>query len=562
MNININTNIDAMDNKQTLTLTEEQQKVYDELINFITKTKEQEHLFLGFAGVGKTFVVSTLINNIMKNKLCRRISVCCPTHKSLNVMKSKLFETSTTSTISANIDIMTIHRLLNYQQFIDSKGEVYYAKGKTEPQFSIYDLILIDECSMLSNQIIDDIDNEIKKEKNKKIKILYIADPCQLNPVNQTISKIFNKKIKTLTLEKIIRTNSQNIMELSNAHRKWIETNKDEDMPCLSNFKDKNIKLHRQKSVEKWLEKFIDYLKHQNNKEIEENNTENIPIGTTENMNNNIILTWTNKKCNKYNDFVRQKMFNKINLDKYEIGEILIFNDFHRIIEFKNKDIEEEIKEQNKIISFYTSEQIRLCNIKQDKFQFERIKNLKSVDLPEDISEKFVKTISSINKILTNTVLNVYYMGVQKISELKRYYVPIYNILCIHNKSEGEYNKLKEYFEEEMIKLRNVCYKMIEELKTPTNTDNSSFNMVKSDYLGIIEKKINRIWKDWQSNVIDRFAQLNYGYSITVHKSQGSTFKNVFIDIQDIFSNSNQPERLKCLYTAITRSSHSLELLV
>ena len=48
--------------------------------------------------------------------------------------------------------------------------------------------------------------------------------------------------------------------------------------------------------------------------------------------------------------------------------------------------------------------------------------------------------------------------------------------------------------------------------------------------INIIDKKINRIWKDWQGNVIDRFAQLNYGYSITVHKSQGSTFKNVFID--------------------------------
>ena len=113
-----------------------------------------------------------------------------------------------------------------------------------------------------------------------------------------------------------------------------------------------------------------------------------------------------------------------------------------------------------------------------------------------------------------------------------------------------------------MIKLKNSCYKMVEELKTPKNTDNSTFNMTKADYLGVIEKKINRIWKDWQSQVIDRFAQLNYGYSITVHKSQGSTFMNVFIDIQDIFENKNQSERLKCLYTAITRSSHSLELLV
>jgi superfamily I DNA/RNA helicase len=537
-----------------ITLTEEQQKVYDELIKFLKNDTEQQLLLSSAAGTGKTTVITHFINNIIKNKLCNKIAIATPTHKSLAICKSKLFETSTTSTISANIDIMTIHRLLNYQQYIDSNGEVYYAKGKAEPNFSIFNIILVDECSMLSSQIIDDIDYELQKDKNKKIKIIFTGDQFQLPAVNEKHNKIFTKKIKTLTLEKIIRTNSQSIMELSAGHRKWISTNKDDDMPYLSDYMNKNIVLHSQKSLEKWLDKFISHLKQQG-----VNKTEEIVKNNTENLNNNIILTWTNKKCNKYNDYIRQKMFNKKVLDKYEIGEILIFNDFHRILMNKNADEEEET---DKIISFYTSEQIKLHNIKQDKFQFERIKNLKSVDLPEDISTKFIKTITSINKVLTNTTLNVYFMGILKISELKNKDAPIYEVLCIHQSSEVEYNKLKEYFEEHMVKLKNSCYKMVEELKTPKNMDNSTFNMVKTDYLGIVEKKINRIWKDWQSQVIDRFAQLNYGYSITVHKSQGSTFMNVFIDIQDIFSNPNQSEKLKCLYTAITRSSHSLELLV
>jgi hypothetical protein len=548
----------------SITLTEEQEKVYDELINFLKNDKEHEISLLSSAGTGKSTLISYFINNIIKNKLCKRISINCPTHKSLAIVKSKLFETSLTSTISSNIEIMTIHRLLNYQQYIDSNGETFYAKGKAEPNFSIYDLIIVDECSMLSNQIIDDIETEMKKPKNAKLKIIFTGDSAQLPPVNQSISKIFNKKIKTLTLEKIIRTNSQNIMELSNAHRKWIASNEDKDIPDLlkykdipdlSKYKDKNIIMYPQQLLEKWLDKFVDYLKSQSDKT-------DIVINSMNNMNNNIILTWTNKKCNKYNDYVRHKMFNKKELDKYEIGEILIFNDFHRILEVLSVEIEGEKKEDTKIISFYTSEQIKLYSIKQDKFQFERIKNLKSLDLPENISDKFIKTITLINKVLINTNLDIYYMEVQKISELKNENVPVYKILCIHNKSEIEYNKLKEYFEEQMIKLKNFCYKMIEELETPKNMDNSSFNMIKSDYLSIIEKKINRIWKDWQGNVIDRFAQLNYGYSITVHKSQGSTFKNVFIDIRDIFSNYNQSEKLKCLYTAITRSSHSLELLL
>jgi ribonuclease HIII len=130
-----------------------------------------------------------------------------------------------------------------------------------------------------------------------------------------------------------------------------------------------------------------------------------------------------------------------------------------------------------------------------------------------------------------------------------------YEVLVIHEKSEIEYNKLMEFFEEQMIKLKNKVYNMIQELK---NVD----NMTKCDYQGIVDKKINKIWSLWQTNVIDKFAQLNYGYAITVHKSQGSTFRNVFVDISDIFDNQNKKETLKCLYTAITRSSETLELLI
>jgi len=529
-----------------LTLTKEQKNVYNSMIDFIKSNKDKELLLLGSAGTGKTTLISKFINDIIKTKLCCRIVIAAPTHKSVNICKSKLFANNSSSTLSENINIMTVHRLLNYQNFIDSTGEVYYGKGTTDSNWSIYNLVVVDECSMLNNQIIDDIEDELKKESNSKIKVIYTGDIFQLPPVGESFSSIFNKKIKTLTLDKIIRTNSQNIMNLSNNHRKWIASNKDDDMPYLRDYEDDRIILHSSEQVNKWLDKFVNLLKTQG-KDIETDNF------------NDIILSWTNKKCVKYNDYVRHKMFNKKQLAKYELGEILIFNDFHRTL---MRVLPEDLKDQEekevepKIVSFYTSEQVKLTGIKEDKFQFEKIKNLKSTDLPEPIANNFVKVITSINKILTSTTLNVYYMEVQKLSELKnKGEKPVYNILSIHHNSEVNYNKLKEYFEDQMVKLKNSCYKMIEELKKVDN-------MVKLEYLNIVEKKINRIWKDWQTNVMDRFAQLNYGYAITVHKSQGSTFKNVFIDIMDIFENPNQPERLKCLYTAITRSSHSLELLV
>ena len=537
-------------------LTDDQQKIYDKMMEFLKSVQEQEILLTSAAGTGKTTLVTKFINGVIKDKICNKVVVAAPTHKAVNIAKSKLFSTNEKITISSNIDIMTVHRLLGYQNFINNSGEVYYAKGTFDSNWTIYDLVVVDECSMLSNQIIDDIGNELKKEINKKIKVIYVGDPAQLPPVNQNESKIFKKKnIKKLSLEKIIRTKSNKIMELSNAHRKWIETCKTKDMPTIAKYVSENIILYSNNSTEKWLEKFINYLKTDCIKKTE-NEDNNIFDDT---LNNNIILTWTNKKCNTYNDYVRRKMFNKKELDRYEKGEILIFNDFHRILKEAVDGTNNPIEE---IISFYTSEQVKLIDMTQNEFQFQKIKNLRNNELPQNISDYFVKTISEINKTLSNTKLAVYYMNIQKISDLNKEETPIYQILCIHQNSEGEYSALKEYFEEYMVKLKNNTYKMVYELKNEKNIEKSILNMSKVEYLSIIEKKINRIWKDWQVNVIDRFAQLNYGYAITVHKSQGSTFKNVFLDIQDIFKNPNEPEKIKCLYTSLTRSSHSLELLV
>lgn len=46
---------------------------------------------------------------------------------------------------------------------------------------------------------------------------------------------------------------------------------------------------------------------------------------------------------------------------------------------------------------------------------------------------------------------------------------------------------------------------------------------------------------------------LDYAYALTVHKSQGSSYDNVFIDLQDINKNKNWIERNKLKYVALSR---------
>ena len=241
---------------------------------------------------------------------------------------------------------------------------------------------------MLNNQIINDILIEIEKNQNKKLKIIYVGDPVQLPPVNQKISKIFNREIKKCYLEKIIRTNNNSIMDLSNHHRKWILSGNNDDIPRLELYEGDTIIIHENKNVNLWLKNFIDKSKENNNKD------------------NNIILTWTNKKCNLYNDYVRKKIFNKEDLSKYEIGEILIFQDYHR----------KKINESNNFIIFYTSEQVKLYDLKESVYKFEKIKSLKNNLLPEELSKLFSKYIKKLNNIIDDDI-KIYELMVKKISD-------------------------------------------------------------------------------------------------------------------------------------------------
>lgn len=62
---------------------------------------------------------------------------------------------------------------------------------------------------------------------------------------------------------------------------------------------------------------------------------------------------------------------------------------------------------------------------------------------------------------------------------------------------------------------------------------------------------------------INKFSKISYGYCFTAYKAQGSTYKNVFIDVNDILSldRLSSKRKLQALYTAITRASHSVYFL-
>lgn len=67
-------------------------------------------------------------------------------------------------------------------------------------------------------------------------------------------------------------------------------------------------------------------------------------------------------------------------------------------------------------------------------------------------------------------------------------------------------------------------------------------------------------WKPYYA-LRERFASVDYVYSMTIHRAQGSTFDTAYVDYRDTLA-CRGPDRQALLYVAVTRPSKRLALLV
>jgi hypothetical protein len=83
------------------------------------------------------------------------------------------------------------------------------------------------------------------------------------------------------------------------------------------------------------------------------------------------------------------------------------------------------------------------------------------------------------------------------------------------------------------------------------------------DYLNDLSSKAKaapRLWAEfWETK--DYFHDIRYGYAETAHKSQGSTYRDVYVDSADIMRNKNIEESYRCLYVASTRPTTRLTIV-
>ncbi len=237
------------------------------------------------------------------------------------------------------------------------------------------------------------------------------------------------------------------------------------------------------------------------------------------NTDNTVVSAYTNEQVRFYNDTIRRhlllKKSGKSKLDVFEKGEKIMFNGFYQA---KNIENEEET------MNFYTSYQINIvgCEEKVYKMDYKIIIEKLKNDLElRDKSQKIIETI--LEPFIKKLPL-----------EIPIYYIATENGYLVNKPID--FNKFMETIEE--IKNEFIKIKIL-----------------------FSEEIVREFWDFYYVQFIDTFADITYGYSLTIHKQQGSTYERCFIDMKDIIhKNPKEKESYQCLFTAITRASKEVHL--
>ena len=206
---------------QPLSLNEGQQAAADGFFQFLFD-KGNELIISGPGGVGKTFLMGFLIDEIMPRyqQTCRMMGIT-----------SEYNDVIMTATTNKAADVLaqatgrpaqTIHSFLNLKVTDD------YTTGKSKltktRNWKIHEnmIIFVDEASMIDYPLL-----EMIREGTHKCKIVFVGDHCQLAPVMEPISPIYRSNLPFYELTQPMRNSNQPaLMEVCQQLRNTVETGK------------------------------------------------------------------------------------------------------------------------------------------------------------------------------------------------------------------------------------------------------------------------------------------------------------------------------------------------
>lgn len=140
------------------------------------------HLLTGFAGSGKTTLVQHLAAHWVSTGL--DVVLSAPTHKAVAVLARKI------KPLGLSVPCQTIHSLLSLAPKPHGDRLIFERKTRAPPVLA--DIVVIDECSMIDLELLKHIRRHLTRSF-----VLFVGDPAQLPPVNETESQTFGTKSRS-----------------------------------------------------------------------------------------------------------------------------------------------------------------------------------------------------------------------------------------------------------------------------------------------------------------------------------------------------------------------------
>lgn len=425
-------------------LNSQQDYAINRLTEFLFDKNERFITIQGFAGVGKTFLIQRFLQGVCSAYPKMRVAVSAPTNSAVSVLKD--FGSKAGLSIPSN----TIHSMLGLSLSNDSESRS--VKKKRRGTYADFHLVVIDECSMLNRMVIQ----EIVRNTHTRMKVIFMGDIYQLNPVGEKVSESF-KLADQIRLTQVMRQEEGHLLStIAEVRQQCIDGTRPSKVVTALNAHDDGV--HVFNDLE-----FRDVLLAQ--------------FDTDEfrsNPNFCRALAWTNREVVRLNTLVRNSLYGKDAPTFLENEPVTTLNPVY--------GLDEELV-------FSTNEQCRVLHAEESFFS----------DYLDNRNRKYKiwrLTLESECKTRNETVMT------------------------IHRDSQTLFNnRLNE--------------------------------------LGSLAKAKKAPWsRFWQFK--EQFCDVRHVYANTVHRAQGQTIENTFLNVKDLRQNENVEELRRLYYVGTSRASRNL----
>lgn len=456
-------------NGKIITFTSEQYEGIQKIREWL-KSDKQFFTLAGHAGTGKT----TLLKKIIEENRMHLI-VSAPTHKAKKVIMRMTRQEGE-----------TLHTLLGLRPDLDLDDF-----NPNDPKFNpiaeiriaTYNFVIIDEASMINEDLFNMIKDSIKGWNTK---VLFVGDPAQIPPIGEKLSIVFNGVI-------------DDIHELTQVMRQ-------EDGNPL----------------------FPIYDALRNNLNVQWGGFERV---TKINSKGEGVIFTDNKR-----------KFRKLLLEKFNSVEFAKDGEFVKLIAWRN----DTVMASNHIIRegiFGKNVPFLVNGDVLTAYRSVRAKN-QLFNIIDNSADYYVTNVSK-------RIQNEFDLWGHKITLRETMVDSEFKFKTVFIVDHTDHDNLHQYAEIHDT-LKEIAKANKKKWKEYYRFRRESLLMVKIDHFKNGEAR-------HQSEIIVK--DLDYGYALTCHKVQGSTYTHVFVLEDDISINKKIKERNQIKYVALTRPTKTATVL-